>query len=137
MNKKRLFGFILVFIGLAFFLLKVVLTGAVIGTSRTEIIGLTGALIIIIGIVIILASGPSGLEQRIIRTDRFEKSVRKYDPALIESAIKKIGSGAGKEEYLKHMQVRSIRVSHGGRILFNRTQKGIELIEYLPPSEHY
>lgn len=70
---------------------------------------------------------------RIIRTTRFEKAIQDHDEAAIERAIGKIGTGLGRAEKLKHQRGYSIRVSKGGRIIYDRTSNGsIKLQDYLP-----
>ncbi len=141
MNKKRFIGFILALAGILISFSKVALTGAVIGIEKSSVAEISGALLTIFGVALILVAyheEKAGLEKKIVRTARFEESIRKYDPALIEQAIEKIGSGAGREEYLRHIKKRSIRVSHGARILFEREADGtVVLEEYLPSSRHY
>lgn len=69
----------------------------------------------------------------VVRTDQFERATRGHDEGAIERAINKIGTGLGKEEKLKHLPGHSIRVSKGGRIIYDKKKDGtIELRDYLP-----
>src|SRR3989338_332220 len=68
----------------------------------------------------------------VIRTKHFEREIKKYDEGPIRKAIEKIGTGLGKEEKLSHLNGRSIRVSNGARIIFEREEDGtIKLKDYL------
>lgn len=74
---------------------------------------------------------------RIIKTMRFEKAIRNHDEAAIERAIRKIGTGLGKEEKLKHDAAYSIRVSKGGRIIYDRRDDGTVVLEDYLPAHQY
>ncbi len=73
---------------------------------------------------------------RIIRTVQFEKAIRNHNKTSIERAIKKIGTGKGKEIYKPLLGHRSIRESRGGRLLFDKKGGEYVLVDYVPQSEH-
>lgn len=72
----------------------------------------------------------------VIRTEHFERAVRNHNPELIQRAIEKIGTGKGKEEKLTNGSGYSVRVSKGGRIIFGKKGRKIELLDYLPNHEY-
>lgn len=76
-------------------------------------------------------------DMHIIRTEHFEKAIRGHDEEAIERAIRKIGSGLGKQEKLKHLSGHAIRVSRGGRIRYEyRGSNTVELLDYLPDHKY-
>lgn len=72
----------------------------------------------------------------VIRTEHFERAIRNHDPDIIQKAIDKIGTGKGKEEKLSNGAGYSVRVTKGGRIIFDKIGGKIELLDYLPKHEY-
>jgi len=140
MNKKRKIGIILLVAGVVkLFLLKQVLTGSVIGASTRSGLSLLGAIIFIAGIVLILMGREGGLENlaepKIIRTSRFNKSIKGRPKKAIEDTIDKLKKGLGKQEKLKYGKGYSIRVSKGGRIEYDIVSGGDVVLDRY--SDHY
>jgi len=116
------------------------ITGNVVSTPNSSMSGdsLFGFIFIVGGLVIFMARD-QGLEGKleIIKTEAFEKAIKKHNLKPIQRAIEKIGTGLGKEEHLKYLKGKSIRTSRDGRILYERVGNVVTLNNYLPPSKHY
>jgi len=56
MNQKRFLGFALLLAGMLISLSRIVLTGAVIGARNSSFVGIAGAIIVVIGVILILSS---------------------------------------------------------------------------------
>jgi len=140
MNKKRGIGLILLLIGLiVIFSEPVDLTGYVIeGSGAARDIQFYFGLISVIAGILFLAEAEERVPIRFIKTAGFEKASRKHSKSAINRAIAKIGTGAGKEERLKHVPGHSIRVSGGARIIFDYRDRGrtVVLTDYLPAHEY-
>ena len=67
-----------------------------------------------------------------IMRNRGIKDIKKHPIKPIEKAIRKIGTGLGKQENLKYIQGGSIRTSKGGRIQYEPKGKNIFLRSYTP-----
>ena len=65
----------------------------------------------------------------IIRTEHFERAIQGHEKA-IERAIKKIGTGKGKEEKLSNGTGFSMRVTKGGRMFYERNGNTYKLTGY-------
>lgn len=56
MNQKRFVGFALLLAGILISLSRIALTGAVIGVEKSSLAGIVGAIVVLIGILVILSS---------------------------------------------------------------------------------
>jgi hypothetical protein len=56
MNGKRFIGFVFVLAGILAAMSRIVLTGAVIGETRSSFVSIIGALVTILGILLVMAS---------------------------------------------------------------------------------
>jgi|SRR3989344_5363328 len=77
-----------------------------------------------------------GLE-KVIRTKRFERSIRRHDLKKIDRAIEKLGTGLGNEHPLvgEGKGLYAMSVSKGGRIVFEK-RDGQYILQYYDP-QHY
>jgi len=143
MKLPRILSFLLILIGFILIInssLKTIV-GNVVSESASIGSSISGLILIIFGIVLFLASqkgGGGNLEKKlkVISSKRFERSIRRQPKEEIDRALEKLGTGLANEEYLKYSDKWSIRVSKGGRILYDRTPTEIVLYEYSPPGEH-
>jgi Txe/YoeB family toxin of Txe-Axe toxin-antitoxin module len=147
MNEKeiikisKILSLLIILIGIILILSSSIKT--VTGNAISETINtgnsILGIIFILGGVFLFLASrkggGGNGLV-KIIRTERFEKSIKKQSKEDIERALKKLGTGLANEERLKYEDKWSIRVNKGARTLYDRTPDEITLYEYVPSSEH-
>ena len=72
----------------------------------------------------------------LIRTERFEKAIKRHDPAKIERALAKLQNDGGKQEKLKHLDGHSLRVTKGERLLFEKKDKRIILTDYVTSHDY-
>jgi len=145
-NLKRFLGVLFFWVGITFMLNSF---SGITGYSIVEEIAkptssIFGFVFIIVGLVLFLyqqgkEKAGGGLEKKIniIRTKKFEKSIKKKPIKEIENALKKLGTGLANEEYLKHEDKWSIRIDKGARILYDRNGDEIVLYEFVPSSKHY
>jgi len=112
------------------------ITGNVISESVNIGGSVLGLAFIIGGLALFLVEKGGGLEEKIVRKHQFNKAIRKHNQKKIESAIKKISLGLGKQEMLKHIPHKSIHVDKGYRILYdvNYNTGAITLVDY---TDHY
>jgi hypothetical protein len=117
MEKRKIFGYVSIAVGILF-LLNSQMTGAVISTSIDNSLGfLAGMALLIGGIGLILAKGRNVVRKteggiEIIITDGFIQSLRNVDLKRVNRALEKIGTGKGHEETLKRdKELYSIRGS--------------------------
>ena len=112
-------------------------------TTKTTI-SILGIMFVVGGILLLMTRGGKGRLERLSDanvnlepTEKFTKSIRRHNLADINAAIRKIGTGKGKEERLKGGDGYSIRVSKGGRVLFDYDDSHSTAIleEYNP--QHY
>lgn len=135
MKIKRFIGLILILISGVLGWTNTI-TGAVIGASSG--LSLIPIILFIAGIILMLAEErqEEGNLPGIIRTSKFEKSIKRFDKKTkekIEEAIEKIGTGGlGHQETLKHMEGNSIRVTNNARIRYHRQGNNYLLDEYVP-----
>ena len=143
MTKRKILGFISILMGIVF-LLDTQLTGAIISNSMGSSVSFfIGMILLIGGIGLILTKGrkladetEGGME--IIITDRFSRSIGKHSIKKINKALKKIGTGRGREETLKmDRTLFSIRASGGARILYRKDAEGNIVTENYLPSHEY
>ena len=149
MNKKRFIGFILILFGLLLALSKIVLTGAVIGSGKSSFISLIGALSMIVGIVLVLASKKEDkLEERVKtpltfeRTKAFDYSIRSDESKWVEKAVAKIGTGIGREHKLQSIKYEgrpayAIDASGRGRVLFTRKPGNVVVLQLYDSKHRY
>jgi len=113
--------------------------GGVIGVGELSsnvslIIGLS---LIVVGVILFFITHRKG---RIIRDPSFDKSIKKLKGQRrqeVEDAVKKIGTGLGGEEKLRHLPGYSIRVSNIGRVRYNRESSGdVRLKKYEAKHEY-
>ncbi len=70
------------------------------------------------------------------RTNHFNRVIRGYNERSLDRAIKKIGTGMGKEEKLDDGDW-SIRVSKGDRIIYDRKKDGTIILKDLILDDEY
>jgi len=130
MNIKRAIGLILILISGILSWGNFIFTGAIIGASSNA--SIIVVLLFIIGLILLLAESrsPEGGLPGIIKTKKFERSIRGHDLRRIQSAIDKIGTKEGHEEKLRHMPGYTIRVDKNGRIMYHRDGETIVLDDY-------
>jgi len=144
-ERKQALGYSLIILGIVVMFLKPItgVTGMAVASEAFSIVQdvwfwLFGLGMIILGIILQGGREQEGDLPRIIRSDRFERSIKRQPKDIIEKAIQKIGTGLANEEWLKHMHKYSIRASKGARILYDKRADGtVVLEEYLPAGEHY
>lgn len=138
---RRKIGIFLILIGISLIIgFFSGITGYVVKEPAGKFVGsILGVVFIFIGFILISFKEEGRLEREVIKTRSFEKSLKKHKSEIdrINSAIDKIGTGLGHEEYLKYRNDRSIHTSKGGRIVYNQEGGKIILKEYLPPPKHY
>lgn len=101
-----------------------------------------GLIFIIGGLVLFLTQKAGGLEGKldVIRTAGFDKMVKRVPKKVIDNALDKIGTGKGKEEYVKEGKYKgywSIRPTKGSRIYYLLKGKTAEVTAYESSSEHF
>lgn len=134
MNNKRVLGIISIVLGIVLIInSQTTILGAVIGfkeisTNASLIVGLV---FVIFGIALFFAIRRHG---EIKRSKRFLKDIKKLKPGelgKVEEAIRKIGTGQGKEEKLRLLSGYSIRVDKQSRVRFDYESNGdINLTDY-------
>lgn len=148
--KKRVFiieGLAFLLIGLVFLLNSFSsITGAVVlENANVNVSGLLGLVFVIVGIAVMMAGERGkisiddvvdGQGHKPVITDDFRKAIRRHDPKKIITAIRKIGTGLGKQEPLTHIKHQSVRSGEGGyRVIFDYNQDGEPVL--LNYSDHY
>ena len=129
-----LFGIILVFTS------RSGLTGQVVSSEETvEISSIFSIVLIIFGLTLLTFSFVQNRKDlnKVIRTKKFEETVRLYHQVAIEEAISRIGTNPANEEFLEYKNCNAIRTSKGGRVLFRKEGDKIILLDYLEPEKHY
>lgn len=56
MNTKRFAGMLIILIGVMISLSKLAITGAVIGVEKSSLIGVIGAIIVLVGLLVLMSS---------------------------------------------------------------------------------
>ena len=160
-RKIRIISIVLIIVGIAILLNWNSITGNIIsekiGLETNSILRMViGLGLIIGGSLVFLAREREGAlvqklqenrgnlpektdsEKEVFLTNKFKKRIKKEDRKAIRNAVKKIGTGLGKEEQLVYHgeNLYSIRSTKGGRILFeyeaNRSK--VNLMDYV--SDH-
>lgn len=142
MKRAKITGIIFLVVGfvLIFNSSLMTMTGNAVLTDGEKTIGSAcGLIFIIAGLALFLSQKAGGLELEIIRTKEFEKDTRRIPKKEIENALSKIGTGLGKEEYIKagnYTGYWSIRSSKGARIYYKLDGNQAKVIAYESSSEH-
>ena len=138
---------ILVILGLILLVSSLSITGNVISERIGKTTGsILGLMFVISGVILFMARrAESQLVNRtggglaVLKTDRFLKAVRKYDPKKINDAILKIGTGLGGEErVVTAKEDFSIKGGKGARVIFSYPRGGesVLLKDYLAQHEY-
>jgi len=142
--RWKLFSILITLIGFVFILNSSFrsITGNVVRESIHLGGSIFGLIFIIGGLVLFLANQKAGgLEGKlnIITTKGFDKMVKRVPKKEVENALDKIGTGKGKEEYIKEGKYKghwSIRTSKGARIYYLLEGSRANVTAYETSSEH-
>ncbi len=117
------------------------ITGYVIDESVRVGGSIFGLVFVVVGIGLFFSQKAGGLEKtlKIIRTEQFERAIKRVPKKIIENALAKLGTGKGNEEYIKEGPYGgywSIRASKGARIYYSLEGDTAKVMAYEPSSRH-
>ena len=106
-------------------------------SKTNDILGLA---FIFMGTLFFLAKrsleGRTGGGNSVVATRTFMKDIKRHNIGSINEALMKIGTGKGREERLGHLKGYSIRVTKGGRIIYDRQNGDVVLKRYEPAHKY-
>ena len=143
-NYQKILGIISILTGIILLLNNPILnlTGHAISDSIGKSSGsIFGLMFVIVGILVFMAKRTlvniTNSGKIINHSNKFLKDIKNEDWKVINSTLKKIGTGLAKEEYLTYEKHRSIRTDKGNRIHFDYSdnRNKVNLIKY--DKKHY